>query len=162
MENNENVNNKNDQKDQNKVTDIKDKQDQSVQEIEQRPNFNPTDIEGQNKLTDWIEGLAKKSAIKNQMLCQKVVLIDENTPNMWAMLLHFPGVTEASDIQTDSMNDEGALSLGKLFAKAVKAGVVVSPKIDDVDTFINTHKSAGKAGNEIFNFLNAGINGDLK
>lgn len=126
------------------------------------PNLNPTNTEDEVKLENWIESLAKKSTIKNQMLCSKVVIIDKDKPTMWAMKLHFPGVTAASDVQAHTMDSEGNLSLGRLFKNAADAGVIVAPKFDDPETFLNTHSSAMDAGNEILNFLNSGVNGKLK
>lgn len=125
------------------------------------PNLNPSNTEDEIKLENWIDSLAKKSTIKNQMLCSKVIILDKDKPTMWAMKLHFPGVTEASDMQTKAMDSAGNLSLGRLFKNAVDGGVIVAPKISDVETFINTHKSIAKAGNEILTFLNAGIDGEL-
>lgn len=124
------------------------------------PNLNPTTTEGVIKLEKWINERAKASETENPMAePPKVLLINEKNPDkMYALRVHFPGTTVAARMQTETLQENGGFDLVKFMQLAVSEGVIITPKIGDVDDFFNVHKGTfAEAADKVFNFLNDGL-----
>lgn len=126
------------------------------------PNLNPTDSKGVLDLTNYLEKLADNSVVPNQLNCYKTILVNQGKPTMWGMRLHFPGTFKAGELETSAMNDAGQIDLKKFMQNCIGAGVIVAPRITDLEKFSNTHESFGEAVTKVLNFLNDGSNGKLR
>ena len=78
------------------------------------------------------------------------------------MRLHFPGTFEASEIETNALDENANINFKKLMQNCIRAGVIIAPKITDLEKFANTHEGFGEAVTQVLNFLNDGTNGKLR
>ena len=162
MTNDENVKNINEtNEDVNQETSA-DAADAEETESTDMPNLDPHESADVLKLNNWLEELADKSSVKSQVFCYKTILVNQGKPSMWGMRLHFPGTFEAGQIETDAMDANGNMNLKKLMQNCIRAGVIISPKITDLEKFANTHEGFGEAVTQVLNFLNDGTNGKLR
>lgn len=162
MTNDENVKNINETNEDVKQENSADAVDAKETESTDMPNLDPHESGDVLKLNNWLEELADKSSVKSQVFCYKTILVNEGKPTMWGMRLHFPGTFQASQLETDSLDENANINFKKLMQGAIRAGVIVAPKITDLEKFANTHEGFGEAVTQVLNFLNDGTNGKLR
>ena len=162
MTNDENVKNINEtNEDVNQETSA-DAADAEETESTDMPNLDPHESADVLKLNNWLEELADKSSVKSQVFCYKTILVNQGKPSMWGMRLHFPGTFEASEIETNALDENANINFKKLMQGALKANVILAPKITDLEKFANEHEGFGEAARAVMNFLNQGIDGKLR
>lgn len=133
--------------------------------LETIPNLHPTTSEEQAKLDKWIADRAKATVDKahNPVLQPaKVLIINKDNPDkMYALRVRFPGTLAVADMQTkSSANTAIGIDFGQFMKLAVDNGVIVAPKINDVDSFFNNHVgSFAEAATKLYNFLDSGLSG---
>ncbi|WP_281830332.1 hypothetical protein [Lactobacillus amylolyticus] len=101
------------------------------------------------------------SAIVDQKGITKDIVLNEGTQYEYMLTLQFPGVATASQIEDDATGDNGQIRFTDLMQAVIDNDVIVRPHIKSLD-FWDTHKGYGQVGAEVLQFLNQGINGDLK
>lgn len=102
---------------------------------------------------------AQTSEIENMMGKTKEITLEKGTDKEYTVVLQFPGVARAMEIEDIAANRFGNIAYSALMEECVK-DVIVSPKISSVN-FWNSHPGLGELAPEVLRFLNKGLAGQL-
>lgn len=102
---------------------------------------------------------AKTSEMENMMGKTKEITLCKGTDKEYTVVLQFPGVARAMEIEDIAANRFGNIAYSALMEECVK-DVIVSPKISSVN-FWNSHPGLGELAPEVLRFLNKGLAGQL-
>ena len=102
---------------------------------------------------------AKTSEMENMMGKTKEITLCKGTDKEYTVVLQFPGVGRAMEIEDIAANRYNNLALSVFMQECVK-DVIVSPKINSVN-YWNSHPGLGELTLEVLRFLNNGLAGQL-
>lgn len=115
-------------------------------------------LEAHQKQTGIIKS-AESAKIEKQIGKTKEFVIAEGTDDEYTIVLQFPGVARALEIQDIAANRYDNIAFGLLMKEAIK-DVIVSPKITSLG-FWDEHAGLGDVAAHVNSFLNAGLSGQL-
>lgn len=102
---------------------------------------------------------AKTSEMENMMGKTKEITLCKGTDKEYTVVLQFPGVGRAMEIEDIAANRYNNLALSVFMQECVK-DVIVSPKINSVN-YWNSHPGLDELTPQVVNFLNQGLAGQL-
>lgn len=102
---------------------------------------------------------AESAKIEKQIGKTKEFVIAEGTDDEYTIILQFPGVARALEIQDIAANRYDNIAFGVMMREAIK-DVIVSPKITSLG-FWDEHAGLGEVAAYVNSFLNEGLNGQL-
>ncbi|QHJ78301.1 MAG: hypothetical protein [Bacteriophage sp.] len=102
---------------------------------------------------------AKTSEMENMMGKTKEITLCKGTDKEYTVVLQFPGVGRAMEIEDIAANRYNNLALSIFMQECVK-DVIVSPKISSVN-YWNSHPGLDELTPQVVNFLNKGLAGQL-
>lgn len=102
---------------------------------------------------------AKTSEMENMMGKTKEITLCKGTDKEYTVVLQFPGVARAMEIEDIAANRYNNLALSVFMEECVK-DVIVSPKINSVN-YWNSHPGLDELTPQVVNFLNQGLAGQL-
>ena len=102
---------------------------------------------------------AKTSEMENMMGKTKEITLEKGTDKEYTVVLQFPGVARAMEIEDIAANRFGNIAYSALMDECIK-DVIVSPKINSLN-YWNSHPGLGELTLEVLRFLNNGLAGQL-
>ena len=102
---------------------------------------------------------AKTSEIETMMGKTKEVTLEKGTDKEYTVVLQFPGVARAMEIEDIAANRFNNIAFSALMEECVK-DVIVSPKISSVN-YWNSHPGLDELAPQVLRFLNQGLAGQL-
>lgn len=102
---------------------------------------------------------AQTSEIENMMGKTKEITLCKGTDKEYTVVLQFPGVARAMEIEDIAANRYNNLALSVFMEECVK-DVIVSPKINSVN-YWNSHPGLDELTPQVVNFLNDGLAAQL-
>ena len=102
---------------------------------------------------------AKTSEIETMMGKTQEITLGEGTDKEYTVVLQFPGVARAMEIEDIAANRFNNIAFSVLMEECVK-DVIVSPKISSVN-YWNSHPGLDELAPQVLRFLNQGLAGQL-